>query len=274
MTLSDEYKIVRPPSVAEILAARNRTSHEDVARQAPAPLVAENAAGATVRAPLSAGASALAARLASTRPASAAVIASVAAAAPVVVREQPAALATPTLLLADKREDDSAAAVLAAKSHQTSDKAAPTLLRRRPLPRPFPSTAPANPSTEGNGWQRQRSAETAAAAVNARRRSGIEFDTHSSGVSPDDLLRSVMTTLNDLVSARRNQARVLDRGGAASPELALAGVEIDAELIRLRAYIAALSSTSSSWVEENTMLTDSSMEARGAVLSLLREGLA
>jgi hypothetical protein len=273
MTLSDEYKIVRPPSVAEILAARNRTSHEDAARQSPVPLVAENAAGATVSAPLSAGASALAARLASTLPPPAAVTAS-AADTPVAVRQQPATLATPTLLLADKREDDSAAAVLAARSHQTSDKAAPTLLRRRPLPRPFPSTAPANPSTEGNGWQRQRSAESAAVTVNARRRSGIEFDAKSSGVSPDDLLQSVMTTLNDLVCARRNQARVLARGGAASPELALAGVEIDAELIRLRAYVAALSSTSSSWVEEHTMLTDNSMEARGAVLSLLREDLA
>jgi hypothetical protein len=134
----------------------------------------------------------------------------------------------------------------------------------------------------------------APSSVNARRAHRIEIDTSSAGISLDGLLRAVATTLNDVFSTRRNQARILERAGASSADIALAGVELDAELIRLRAYIGALTHASASWVDsswvdsswvdtslvnpswgsEKSALADDESDSPGSFLPLLQEELA
>ncbi|HEY3736128.1 MAG TPA: hypothetical protein VGL26_01680 [Jatrophihabitans sp.] len=101
----------------------------------------------------------------------------------------------------------------------TSVEEAPVQLYRRPLPRPVPpASLPSRPSDGGTGW-----------AVAWER------------PAPDQLLQSLVQALNDVAAARRHQARVLVEQRIGSPELRMASVQLDAELIRLRAYVEVLS---------------------------------
>lgn len=105
------------------------------------------------------------------------------------------------------------------EASETSADTVPTLLRRRPLPRPVPpASAKSRPSEGGTGWplRQQRFAS-------------------------DQLLHSLVQALNDAASARRYQARVLVEQNISSHELRMASLQLDAELIRLRAYVEALS---------------------------------
>lgn len=91
-------------------------------------------------------------------------------------------------------------------------------------------------------------------------------------VSPNYLVHAIAESLRRIMVARRQHGAAVGDGPARSAELTKAEAQLDAELIRLRAYTEALAVVlAAHGADDLRSAADVSAEPLGQIISLLRE---